>query len=85
MLPEFRGDRLGFLVRTARRYGGVARFPIRGRSVFLVTDPTAVKRVLQDNADNYGRKTRSVRRTIRLSPGSPSSMPGGPSACLAHL
>ena len=60
MLPEFRGDRLGFLVRTARRYGGVARFPIRGRSVFLVTDPAAVKRVLQDNADNYGRKTRSV-------------------------
>ena len=60
MLPEFRSDRLGFLVDTARRYGGVARFPVRGRSVFLVTDPTAVKRVLQDNADNYGRKTRSV-------------------------
>ena len=60
MLPEFRGDRLGFLVRTARDYGGVARFPIRGRSVFLVTDPVSVKRVLQDNADNYGRKTRSV-------------------------
>ena len=60
MLPAFRGDRLGFLVRTARRYGGVARFALRGRSVFLVTDPAAVKRVLQDNADNYGRKTRSV-------------------------
>ena len=28
--------------------------------MFLVTDPAAVKRVLQDNADNYGRKTRSV-------------------------
>jgi cytochrome P450 len=60
MLPDFRGDRLGFLVRTARRYGGVARFVIRGRSVFLVTDPADVKRVLQDNADNYGRDTRSV-------------------------
>jgi cytochrome P450 len=60
MLPEFRGDRLGFLVRTARDYGGVARFVIRGRSVFLVTAPDSVKRVLQDNADNYGRKTRSV-------------------------
>jgi hypothetical protein len=41
MLPEFRGDRLSFLVRTARTYGGVARFVIRGRSVFLVTDPAA--------------------------------------------
>jgi cytochrome P450 len=60
MLPEFRSDRLGFLVRTARDYGGVARFGLRWRSAFLVTDPTAVKRVLQDNADNYGRKTRSV-------------------------
>jgi len=60
MLPEFRGDRLSFLVRTARTYGGVARFVIRGRSVFLVTDPAGIKRVLQDNADNYGRKTRSV-------------------------
>jgi cytochrome P450 len=60
MLPEFRGDRLGFLVRTARQYGGVARFTVRGRSVFLVTDPAGAKRVLQDNADNYGRKTRSV-------------------------
>jgi cytochrome P450 len=60
MLPDFRGDRLGFLVRTAHDYGGVARFALRRRSVFLVTDPTAVKRVLQDNADNYGRKTRSV-------------------------
>ena len=60
MLPELRGDRLGFLVRTARAYGGVARFRVRGRSVFLVTDPAGTKRVLQDNADNYGRKTRSV-------------------------
>jgi cytochrome P450 len=60
MLPEFRGDRLSFLVRTARQYGGVARFMIRNRSVFLVSDPADIKRVLQDNADNYGRKTRSV-------------------------
>jgi cytochrome P450 len=60
MLPEFRGDRLSFLVRTARTYGPVARFLIRNRSVFLVTDPAGVKQVLQDNADNYGRKTRSV-------------------------
>ena len=60
MLPEFRGDRLSFLVRTARAYGPVARFRIRNRSVFLVTDPAGIKQVLQDNADNYGRKTRSV-------------------------
>jgi len=60
MLPDFRGDRLSFLVRTARTYGSVARFVIRNRSVFLVSDPAGIKRVLQDNADNYGRKTRSV-------------------------
>jgi cytochrome P450 len=60
VLTEFRKDRLGFLVRTARRYGGVAQFALRGRPVFLITDPAGVKRVLQDNADNYERKTRSV-------------------------
>jgi cytochrome P450 len=60
MLPEFRGDRLAFLVRVAREYGSVARFKVRDRSVFLVTDPAGAKHVLQDNADNYGRKTRSV-------------------------
>jgi len=60
LLTQFRKDRLGFLVRTARRYGGVAQFGLRGRPVILVTDPTGVKRVLQDNAENYERKTRSV-------------------------
>jgi len=60
MLPDFRGDRLSFLVRMAREYGGVVRFTIRNRAVFLVSDPAGIKRVLQDNAENYGRKTRSV-------------------------
>src|SRR5262245_38459019 len=61
MLPIFRGDRLAFLVRTAREFGGVARFELRRHSVFLVSDPAGIKRVLQDNADNYGRETRSVQ------------------------
>jgi len=30
------------------------------RSFFLVTSPAAVKRVLQDNADNYGRETNTI-------------------------
>jgi cytochrome P450 len=60
MLPDFRGDRLGFLVRMARNFGGVSRFELRRHSVFLVSDPAGIKRVLQDNADNYGRETRSV-------------------------
>ena len=33
MLPDFRGDRLSFLVRMAREYGGVVRFTIRNRAV----------------------------------------------------
>src|SRR5262249_45902454 len=40
---------------------GVARFIVRGHSVFLVSDPAGAKRMLQDNADNYGRKTRAVQ------------------------
>jgi len=59
-LPDFRRDRLGFLLRTARDYGGVARLGRRRPLVFLVSDPDAVKHVLQDNAENYGRNTRGV-------------------------
>lgn len=59
-LPEFRRDPLTFLQRAARTYGGVAHLGLR-RRVFLVSDPAGVKHVLQDNADNYGRNTRSVR------------------------
>ena len=38
----------------------VARLGLRRRNVYLVSDPVGIKRILQDNADNYGRKTRSV-------------------------
>jgi len=59
-LLEFRRDPLAFLLQLARTYGGVAHLGLR-RRVFLVSDPAGVKHVLQDNADNYGRNTRSVR------------------------
>ncbi|HEX2660137.1 MAG TPA: cytochrome P450 [Polyangia bacterium] len=59
-LPEFRRDPLAFMVGAARTYGGVVHLGLR-RRVFLVSDPAGVKHVLQDNADNYGRNTRSVR------------------------
>jgi cytochrome P450 len=59
-LPEFRADPIGFLLGIPRRYGPVARLGIRRRNVYLVSDPAGIKRILQDNADNYGRKTRSV-------------------------
>jgi cytochrome P450 len=62
VIPELRGDRLGFLLRTAREYGGVVRLAGIGRRrfVYLVTSPEGVKRILQDNAENYGRRTRGV-------------------------
>jgi cytochrome P450 len=59
-LPEFRRDRLGFLLSTARTYGGVAQLGRRRPAVFLISEPAAVKHVLQDNAENYGRNTRGV-------------------------
>lgn len=59
-LPQLRADPLGFFLRAAREYGPVAALGIRRRHVYLVSDPGGVKRILQDNADHYGRKTRSV-------------------------
>ena len=67
-LSELRADPLSFVVRTARAYGPVTRLHFGLVEAYLVSSPAGVKRVLQDNSDNYGRQTRGFR-ALRLTLG----------------
>ncbi len=60
-LPAFRADPLKFLVDTAREYGPVAHLQLGLVDAYLVSQPGGVKRVLQDNSENYGRQTRGFQ------------------------
>ena len=46
-----------FLARCAARYGSVVRFPIPRSEVFLISDPSDIRRVLQTNHKAYGKRT----------------------------
>lgn len=61
----FKRDPLGFLQKTARDQGPVARLRLGPLLYHLVSDPALVVTVLQDRADTYVRDTRSSRN-IRL-------------------
>jgi cytochrome P450 len=68
-LRTFRADPLKFLVETARAYGPVAHLPLGLVEAYLVSQPGGVKRVLQDNSENYGRQTRGFQ-ALRMTLGS---------------
>jgi cytochrome P450 len=52
-LRDIRHDRLGFVLKIARRYGDVAGFRMGWRTLLLVNHPDAVRHVLRDNVRNY--------------------------------
>ena len=56
-VPEILRDPLGFLRRTANRYGDVVAFPMPGAPVVLVNSVSGVRRVLQENSRGYGKAT----------------------------
>jgi cytochrome P450 len=60
LLPKLRRlqqDPLSFLLELTGEYGPFARIPVPGLQVFHIAQPQAVKRVLQDNAKNYSKRT----------------------------
>src|SRR6266568_8200554 len=52
-----RRDPLGFLLGTARQYGGVARLRIGRRVGYLVSDPEAVRYVLVERPENFRKSS----------------------------
>ena len=53
VLPAVRRDPTGVFLNGAARYGDVVHFKIGPRHGFLITNPSDVRHVLQDNARNY--------------------------------
>lgn len=54
-LGRFDRDAIGFVTDMQRTYGGIVRVKLGPFVVHLISDPAAVKHVLQDNAHNYTR------------------------------
>jgi cytochrome P450 len=53
MLPALRRDPLRVFTDAAARFGDVAFFKIGSRRGYLITNPSDIRHVLQDNARNY--------------------------------
>lgn len=52
-----RSDPLTFLEQTQSRYGDLVAFPVPGAPTLLLSDPEAVRHVLQGNAGNWSKAT----------------------------
>ena len=48
-------SRLAFLSRIARDFGGVVRFGVPGRTIYLVSEPLAARHILVTNVANYSK------------------------------
>ncbi len=46
-----------FILRVARQYGGLVRYPVGPLAVYLVSEPDWVRHVLQDNNKGYDKAT----------------------------
>jgi cytochrome P450 len=53
MLPAVRRDPTGVFIDAARRFGDVVYLKIGPRRGYLITNPSDIRHVLQDNARNY--------------------------------
>ena len=60
-LQVIRRNPLRALAATWRAYGDVVQYPIPRPPTYLVNDPAGVRRVLVDNARNYGKSTIQYR------------------------
>jgi cytochrome P450 len=56
-LRAIRSDPLTFLEQTHSRYGDLVAFPVPGAPTLLLSDPEAVRHVLQVNAPNWSKAT----------------------------
>lgn len=52
-LPRRHRDPLGLYLESAETLGGFTRFRFLGKSLFLITEPDGIQRVLVENAKNY--------------------------------
>ena len=68
-LLDIRRDPTGVFLRAALRYGDVAYFTVGPRQGYLITNPTDVRHVLQDNARNYQKSPLYQKLRLHLGNG----------------
>ncbi len=56
-LPKLRDDTLGFLDSAIEQYGDLIQFKIGPLNAFVLSHPTYIQHVLQDNNKNYTKET----------------------------
>lgn len=57
-LNELLSNPMDLWTRVAVRYGGIARVPLEGRHVYLISDPTLLYELLVKNRKKYRKNTR---------------------------
>lgn len=57
-LAAFLRDPMAFMIRVARRYGGLARIPLRGNYLYLASDPEIVRELLITHRHRYTKNVR---------------------------
>ena len=65
----FRRDPLGFLVRTAARYGDASTFTAGRRQFFLLNDPELIREVLVTKADQFTKSPALRQAKVSLGEG----------------
>lgn len=65
-LIDLRRDQINFFLQSQRQYGDIIRLKIVSRWLYLVSDPDAIKHILQDNNRNYikGRGVRKLKPAL---------------------
>lgn len=56
-LPNLRDDTLGFLQKATKQYGDFIQYKIGPLNAFVLSNPTYIQQVLQDNNRNYSKDT----------------------------
>lgn len=49
---------MAFMAKIARRYGGLARIPVRGKDLYLASSPEIVRELLITHRQRYSKNTR---------------------------
>jgi cytochrome P450 len=68
-LLDIRRDPAGAFLRAALKYGDVAYFKVGPRQGYLITNPSDVRHVLQDNARNYQKSPLYQKLRMHLGNG----------------
>ncbi len=68
-IVAFRSDPLGFLKRTADKYGDIAYYRLGPLHAFLVNEPESIRQVLVTNQNNFTKSRALQRAKVMLGEG----------------